>query len=156
VATEIERKFLLDEAPALTEGSDSVQIDQGYLAIDELTEVRVRRADQEISLTVKGGHGEIRDEVEIPLEEEQFAALWPLTEGRRIRKSRRLIPLDGGLKVELDVFEEDLDGLLLAEIEFANETQSNGFEPPDWLGEEITGDERYAGQSLAVNGVPSV
>jgi adenylate cyclase len=156
VATEIERKFLPGETPSIIEGSDSIQIEQGYLAIDERAEVRVRRADREFLLTVKGGHGEVRDEVEISLGEEQFAALWPLTEGRRLRKTRHLVPLEGELEVELDVFEGDLDGLVVAEVEFADEAESHGFVPPGWLGEEITGDERYAGQSLAVNGAPSV
>ncbi|HEY1355167.1 MAG TPA: CYTH domain-containing protein [Solirubrobacterales bacterium] len=139
MATEIERKFLLDEAPPWSEGSESIQIEQGYLAIDGETEVRVRRADREALLTVKGGHGEVRDEVEIQLDEGQFEALWRLTEGRRLRKAKHLIPLDGGLEVELDVFEDSLGGLLVAEIEFADGVQSHGFEPPDWLGE---GDQR--------------
>ena len=156
MATEVERKFLLDEVPASVEGSQSIQIEQGYLAIDQRAEVRVRRADREFVLTVKAGHGEIRDEVEIPLEEKQFEALWLLTEGRRLRKARHLVPLEGELEVELDLFEDDLEGLVTAEIEFADVGQSHRFEPPEWLAKEITGDERYAGQSLALNGAPSV
>jgi adenylate cyclase len=156
MASEIERKFLLDEMPGIAEGSESVEIEQGYVAIDERTEVRVRRAGEESLLTVKGGHGEVRDEVEIDLGEKQFEALWPLTEGRRLKKTRYLIPLEGELEVELDVFEGGLTGLMVAEIEFADEKQSHGFEPPDWLGGEVTGDERYTGQRLAVDGAPSV
>ncbi|HEY7257335.1 MAG TPA: CYTH domain-containing protein [Solirubrobacterales bacterium] len=155
MTTEVERKFLLDELPSISEGSEPIHIEQGYLAIDERAEVRVRRADRECLLTAKGGHGEVREEVEIHLGEAQFEALWPLTEGRRLRKARHLIPLEGELKVELDVFAGDLDGLVVAEIEFADVDQSHRFEPPGWLGEEITGDHRYAGQSLAVNGAPS-
>jgi adenylate cyclase len=156
VAAEIERKFLLLQEPAFSEGSESVQIEQGYLAIDERAEVRVRRADREGLLTVKEGHGEVRDEVEIHLEEKQFEALWPLTDGRRLKKTRHLIPLEGELKVELDVFEDDLEGLVVAEIEFVDEDQSHRFDPPEWLGREITGDDRYAAQSLAMSGAPSV
>jgi CYTH domain-containing protein len=103
MASEIERKFLLDDVPCVAEKREAIRIDQGYLAIDEGTEVRVRRADEETVLTIKGGHGEVREEVEIHLGERQFEALWPLTEGRRLSNTRHLISLEPGLEVELDI-----------------------------------------------------
>jgi CYTH domain-containing protein/CHAD domain-containing protein len=153
MADEIERKFLLGKLPR-PEAAESIRIQQGYLAIDERAEVRVRRAGDETLLAVKAGHGEMREEVEIHVGERQFEVLWPLTEGRRLLKTRHLIPLGGGLQVELDAFEGVLEGLAVAEIEFADVRQSREFEPPAWLGEEVTGDERYSGQSLAVDGAP--
>jgi adenylate cyclase len=153
---EIERKFLLRRVPSLADGQESVDIEQGYLAIDEETEVRVRRADQDRFITVKGGRGEVRDEIEITIGDEQFGALWPLTEGRRLIKRRLVVSLEDGLKVELDVFQGELEGLLIAEVEFESEAESEEFEPPDWLGDEITGDQRYSGQSLARDGAPTV
>ena len=89
------------------------------------------------------------------IEEERFASLWPLTEGRRVVKTRHLLLLDDGLTVELDVYAGDLEGLLTAEIEFPSEAASAAFAPPAWLGTDITGDPRYANQSLALNGRPS-
>jgi CYTH domain-containing protein/CHAD domain-containing protein len=154
VAKEIERKFLLRKVPALAGSRRSVDIAQGYLAIDDGTEVRVRRAGQDRFVTVKSGRGEIREEIEIAIGEEQFAALWPLTDARRLRKRRLAVTLERGLKVELDVFRGALDGLLIAEVEFSSETASREFEPPAWFGEEITGDHRYSGQSLARDGKP--
>lgn len=77
MAKEIERKFLPREIPTSADGADSVEIHQGYLAIEEEAEVRVRRAGADQVLTVKGGRGEVRDEVEISIDEEQFRALWP-------------------------------------------------------------------------------
>jgi CYTH domain-containing protein/CHAD domain-containing protein len=154
MAHEIERKFLLGKLPSLAEATESIRIQQGYLAIDERAEVRVRRAGNETLLAVKAGHGEMREEVEINVGERQYEALWPLTEGRRLLKTRHLIPLEGGLQVELDVFEGSLEGLAVAEIEFADVRQSREFEPPAWLGEEVTCDQRYSGQSLAVAGAP--
>ena len=74
--------------------------------------------------------------------------------GRRVIKTRYLVPLGSDLVVELDVYAGDLDGLLTAEIEFPSEQASAAFEPPGWLGPEITGDERYANQSLALRGPP--
>ena len=71
--------------------------------------MRVRRADQDRFITVKGGQGEVRDEIEIAISDKQFAALWPLTEGRRLSKRRLVVKLERGLEVELDVFKGELE-----------------------------------------------
>ena len=62
---EIERKFLVDEMPRAESGK--TEIEQGYLAIDENAEVRLRRAGDELLLTAKVGHGEVREEVEVTI-----------------------------------------------------------------------------------------
>ena len=156
MSSEIERKFLLPVAPASLSEAKAVRIEQGYLAIEEEVEVRLRRTEEKCLLTAKRGHGEVREEIEISLDREQFDALWPLTESRQLTKTRHLIPIDDGLTAEVDVFEGELEGLVIGEIEFDSEEQSRGFEPPAWIGAEVTGDERYAGQSLALYGRPSV
>ena len=66
------------------------------------------------------------------------------------------MPLGDGLEAEVDVFEGDLAGLVTAEVEFGSERQSRDFQPPAWLGKEVTGDRRYANQSLALEGDPAV
>src|ERR1700742_3366480 len=101
--------------------SGLTRIEQGYLALDERTEVRLRRAGDELFLTAKAGHGEVREEVEVPIEPVSFAALWPLTAGRRVRKVRHYVPLGGDLRAEIDVYEERLDGLRTVEVEFGSE-----------------------------------
>jgi CYTH domain-containing protein/CHAD domain-containing protein len=149
---EIERKFLVREMPR-AESAQTV-IEQGYLAIGQMTEVRLRRQGGELLLTAKSGHGEVREEVEVPIEPRAFEALWPLTAGRRVRKVRHYVPLREELRAEVDVYAGALDGLLTAEIEFESTAQADRFRPPPWLGEELTGDERYANQSLATRGLP--
>jgi adenylate cyclase len=148
---EIERKFLVDRKPGeLAEGD---RIEQGYLAIgDDGVEVRVRRRGNAMTLTIKSGPGMTRTEVELEIDAERFEALWPLTEGRRVTKTRHLISLDGSLTVELDVYSGAHDGLLTAEIEFPSVEASEAFEPPAWLGREVTGDGDYANQALAMRG----
>jgi adenylate cyclase len=148
---EIERKFLVDRRPGeLAEGD---RIEQGYLAIGEDgVEVRVRRRRDDMTLTIKSGPGMTRTEVELPLDAERFDALWPLTERRRVTKTRHLIPLGDDLTVELDVYSGAHDGLLTAEIEFPSAEASEAFEPPAWLGREVTGDGDYANQALATRG----
>jgi adenylate cyclase len=148
MALEIERKFLLTGVPEWIGEHAPKRIEQGYVVITEGVEIRLRRIDDERLLTVKRGHGEVREEVEVGLEKVQFDALWPLTENLRLQKRRYLLPL-GELTVEVDVFEGKLEGLALAEIEFPSEAASEDFRPPDWLGAEVTGDDAYANQSLA-------
>jgi CYTH domain-containing protein/CHAD domain-containing protein len=150
---EIERKFLLDEPPEQLQGLTGERIEQGYLAVAGGVEVRLRRAGDRLLLTAKVGYGEVREEVEIGIGAGHFDALWPLTESRRLRKTRFLVPLGQGLEAEVDVYEGDLAGLVTAEVEFGFERQSRDFRPPAWLGEEVTGDHRFANQSLALDGV---
>jgi CYTH domain-containing protein/CHAD domain-containing protein len=150
--SEIERKFRVTEMPRAE--SAKTTIEQGYLALDEETEVRLRRIGGELLLTAKSGHGEVREEVEVPIEPGAFEELWPLTAGRRVRKVRHYVPLGEGLRAEVDVYDGALDGLRTAEIEFDSTAAADDFTPPPWLGEELTGDERYANQSLATVGLP--
>jgi adenylate cyclase len=151
---EIERKFRLDREPDWLRDCESERIEQGYLAIEpDGAEIRVRRRGGRPLLTVKRGAGLTRDETEIDLDQGQFESLWPLSEGRRVSKVRHLVPHDDAT-IEVDVFEGPLAGMCLGEIEFDSEVESEAFDPPRWLGEEVTGDSRYANESLAVNGLP--
>jgi CYTH domain-containing protein len=155
VSVEIERKFRLHREPEWLCDCRSTRIEQGYLAIEGGggAEVRLRRRDGEKLLTVKRGSGLTRTEEEIELRSEQFEALWPLTEGRRVEKVRSLVPSESG-EIEVDVFEVALAGMITAEMEFDSEAASDAFESPDWLGIEVTGDERYANETLATRGLP--
>ena len=121
---EVERKFLVGEPPDL-DGAESDEIEQGYLAIGSEGEVRVRRKGEKLVLTAKRGSGLSREEAEVELDRASFDELWELTEGRRLRKRRHVIP-HGELKIELDVYEGDLEGLRVAEIEFSSEDEANG------------------------------
>jgi adenylate cyclase len=150
---EVERKFLVSEAPPLG-GESASEIQQGYLAAGERGEVRLRRRGHERTLTVKRGSGLSREEEELELDEEGFDRLWPLTQGQRLRKRRYTID-QGEHCIEVDVYEGALDGLTLAEVEFPSEDAARAFEPPDWFGEEVTGDDSYLNETLAVEGVPA-
>ena len=151
---EIERKFVLTEPPAELPAGEPIE--QGYLAIaPDGVEVRIRRRAGRSSLTVKSGPAHVRVEEEMEIDDRRFEALWALTEGRRIAKTRHLVPLGDDLAAEVDVFADAHEGLLTAEIEFGSERASAAFAPPAWLGTEVTGDPRYANQSLALHGSPA-
>ncbi|CAN5753833.1 CYTH domain-containing protein [soil metagenome] len=150
-ADEIERKFLLDELPSAVADVDPTWIDQGYLSVTDDVEVRIRARAGDHLLTVKHGRGEVRTEVTIELTAAQFDDLWPSTDGQRIRKQRWVIPHDTNaeLEVEVDQFHDALNGLLIAEVEFASPHASAAFEPPAWFGREVTDDDRYRNAALA-------
>jgi adenylate cyclase len=152
---EIERKFLVAEPPDDLDRCEASDIRQGYLSVGEdRTEVRLRERDSEATLTVKQGRGRTRAEEEIELDADAFRRLWRMTEGCRLEKRRHLVPAGSGLTIELDIYTGHLAGLMLAEVEFSSEAAADDFEPPPWLGRELTDDPRYSSQRLAVEGKP--
>ena len=149
---EIERKFLVSAVPE--NPGPGTRILQGYLPLaSEETELRVRRKGDDTVLTVKRGHGLDRGEQEVAISPEVFETLWPLTEGRRIEKTRYELP-HGDATIELDEFGGELEGLLVAEVEFDSREASARFEGPGWLGRDVTDDPAYANRSLAERGRP--
>ena len=154
IGTEIERKFLLDELPPALAFAKRKAILQGYLALDGDTEVRVRRTPSGATLTIKHGGGEVRVEEELELDERRADALWELTAGRRVQKTRREMRVDG-VRVEVDEYFGSLDGLIVAEVEFDDEDAARAWMPPAWFGREVTGEPAYANRSLSVHGLPA-
>lgn len=150
---EIERKFLLGGLPPTMRLARREAIRQGYLALDGDTEVRVRLTPKRAVLTIKSGRGEIRTEEELVLDTRQGDALWELTEGRRVQKARRRVRL-GDAVAEVDEYFGALDGLVVAEVEFADEEASRSFQPPSWFVREVTDDPRYSNRNLASDGIP--
>lgn len=148
---EVERKFLLTGLPTLPGAESPVEIEQGYLPGERLIErIRRIRSDEgeELVRTVKEGSGLTRLEVEEPVSADVFDQLWPLTEGRRLRKRRYRVP-DGALTWEIDEF-LDRD-LVLAEVELAGRPVD--VEVPAWLqphvDREVTEDDAYSNLRLA-------
>jgi len=146
---EIERKFLLKQPPDQLKRSRHYVIEQGYLATEPAgRQVRLRKKGKTASLTFKVGRGAHREEREIKLSAKQFAALWPGTAGRRLRKTRYEIPWRG-LLIEIDLYRGKNAGLVVAEVEFPNLAMCRKFKPPSWFGREVTGEKRYSNVRLA-------
>jgi CYTH domain-containing protein len=150
---EIERKWLLDELPRGFSELPAARIRQGYLAVADGVEVRVREIGERHLLTVKSSGGMTREEVELPLGRDDFERLWTLTHGRRIEKTRTQLPVDGRV-AEIDVYAGALAPLRVVEIEFASEEDANSFSVPPWFGREVTHDQRYKNRRLALDGLP--
>ncbi len=145
---EIERKFLIRRLPRNLGRYSHARIAQGYLAADRGAHVRLRRKGRISTLTFKRGPARSREEREIRLTADQFAVLWPATRGARLTKTRYYIPCRD-LTIELDVYHGSNDGLILAEVEFPGSESCRSFQPPDWIGREVTGVKRYSNVRLA-------
>jgi adenylate cyclase len=146
---EIERKFLVKRLPNNLKQSRCSIIEQGYLATEPGRQVRLRKTGSSASLTFKVGRGSHREEREIKLSLKQFAALWPGTAGRRLRKLRYEIPWENVL-IELDIYRGRHAGLVVAEVEFPNRASCRRFKAPWWFGREVTGEKRYSNVRLAL------
>jgi adenylate cyclase len=149
---ERERKFLVTSAPSAIQ--DRRRLRQAYVAIDGDRTVRVRADGEERILTVKGGTGRVRTEVEMPLDRATFEELWALGADRSVDKHRSRVPIGDGLVAELDEFDGRHDGLRLVEVEFGSDEEAERFRPPPWFGAEVT-DEPWASNAwLAAHGMP--
>ena len=91
----------------------------------------------------------VREEYNLPLTQEAYEHLKPKIDGRLIQKKRYVIPLDSGLTLELDIFEDSLAPLVIAEIEFPDEESANSFVAPAWLGEDVTMSPLYHNSTLS-------
>ena len=146
---EIERKFLVKQLPEKLKRRRHYPIAQGYLASEPGgRHVRLRKKGKTASLTFKVGRGAHREEREVKLSPKQFAALWPGTAGRRLRKLRYEIPWRN-LLIEIDVYRGKHSGLVVAEVEFPDLATCREFKPPRWFGREVTGQKRYSNVRLA-------
>ena len=146
---EIERKFLVKQLPEKLKRRRHYPIAQGYLASEPGgRHVRLRKKGKTASLAFKVGRGAHREEREVKLSPKQFAALWPATVGRRLRKLRYEIPWKN-LLIEIDVYRGKHSGLVVAEVEFPDLATCREFKPPQWFGREVTGQKRYSNVRLA-------
>ncbi|RAR49854.1 CYTH domain-containing protein [Flavobacterium lacus] len=148
---EIERKFLVVSDAFMKEAFCQNRIVQGYISSVPERTVRVRIKGEKGFLTIKGkgnesGMSRLEWEKEIPLTEAEM--LLSLCEKGVIDKIRYEIK-KGNHIFEVDVFFGENEELIIAEIELQSELES--FEKPDWLGIEVTNDERYYNAYLSQN-----
>jgi len=150
VGQEIERKFLVkgDEWRPLSTGALTMR--QGYLSDGFSSSVRVRIEDERAFINIKSSVDGIHRhefQYEIPVSDAvdllDHVALRPL-----IEKTRHEVPLGKHLW-EIDVFEGENSGLIVAEVELAHADEP--FERPSWIGEEVSDDLRYYNVSLRKN-----
>lgn len=148
---EIERKFLVKNVDFINLATTKNRIVQGYLNSTPERTVRVRIKGNKGYLTIKGisnESGTTRMEWEKEIDLQDAEELLKLCEKGVIDKIRYEIPF-GDHIYEVDIFNGDNEGLIMAEIEL--QTEDETFKKPYWLGKEITSDKRYYNAYLSNN-----
>ena len=148
---EIERKFLVTSEAFKENASKKTRIVQGFLNKDPERTVRIRIKGNQGFITVKGKsntEGTTRFEWETNLSLADAKNLMTLCEEGIISKERFEV-VSGNHVFEVDVFDGDNKGLVIAEVELSHEKET--FEKPSWLGREVTGEIQYYNSNLSNN-----
>ncbi|MGY5355276.1 CYTH domain-containing protein [Wenyingzhuangia sp. IMCC45467] len=148
---EIERKFLVKNLDFIKVSYDNNRIEQGYLNSNKDRAVRVRIKNNEGFLTIKGASNEsgtTRFEWEKQISIEEAIKLLAICEPGVISKTRYLVKVNQHT-FEVDVFDGDNKGLMVAEVELTSENET--FKKPNWLGNEVTGEIKYYNSQLSKN-----
>jgi adenylate cyclase len=147
MATEIERKFLTRNNGWRSHATRSIRMRQGYLSEGYERSIRVRTENDRAFINIKSsedGIHRLEYEYEIPLKDAaeilERIAIRPLIE------KRRYIVEHDGFEWEIDVFEGENEGLVIAEVELP--TIDSRLSLPDWIGREVSDDLRYYNVSL--------
>ncbi len=148
MALEIERKYLVLDSSYKHEAYSSSHIRQGYICSKRGRSVRIRIRDEHAYLTIKGpsldgGLSRYEFEQQIPFDDAQ--KLMSLCEPGIIDKTRWLVR-SGDHIFEVDEFHADNDGLVVAEVELNDPTETPLL--PHFIGQEVTGDRRYYNSQL--------
>jgi len=148
---EIERKFLVTSDTYKKEAFSQNRIKQGYLSSIPERTVRIRTKGNKAYITIKGvsnetGMSRFEWEKEIPVDEAEKLLL--LCQKGVIDKNRFEVKI-GKHTYEVDEFYGENKGLIVAEIELKSESEP--FEKPNWLGQEVTNDNRYYNSNLSIN-----
>ena len=143
---EIERKFIIKTIPFnLTDYTCNI-IAQAYISTNPV--IRIRQQNDKYILTIKSKGLLKREEFNLEISKDEFYNLYSKIDGRLIKKKRYLIPLKDNFTAELDVFEDNLEGLKLVEVEFTSEEDALNFTPPDWFNQEVTYNPKYQNNRL--------
>lgn len=140
MAIEIERKFLVTSTAHL-HPAQGFALRQGYVCITPGAVARVRVRGAQAFLTIKGKtQGISRSEFEYPIPvadaQQMLDELCPSV----VSKTRFLVE-HAGHTWEVDVFDGENEGLVVAEIEL--DAPDENFERPEWVGQEVSDDVRY-------------
>lgn len=147
---EIEHKYLVVEDKWISvKPAKSMHIRQGYLQSEANHTVRIRTTGNQGYITVKGlTTGSSRPEFEYEIPYQDAIEMLNLFCISVIEKTRHYVSVSGNTW-EVDVFEGNNTGLIIAEIELLSEEQY--YVLPPWVGLNVSDDFRYANVNLAAN-----
>ena len=146
MAKEIERKFLVKNLDFIQQAEDIRPLRQGFLANEITKTIRVRSGKDKATLTIKGetkGITRTEHDIDIPiaLANSILDEFCP----KQMSKTRYVVPYKGHTW-EVDIFHGENESLVIAEIELDHENEE--FDKPDWVGKEVSLDQRYYNSQL--------
>lgn len=150
---EIERKFLVNANKLDLTNCKNSKLEQYYLSYSPEIRVRKKTYDNDVKcfFTYKSDGDMVRKEIEIEVSNDFYNKFKDCAKGRVISKVRYEFYLFKGLVAEVDIYEGDLNGLMVVEVEFASEIDSQDFTNniPSWFGKEITCDRKFKNKNLS-------
>ena len=148
---EIEKKYLIKKLPDTLNDNKRYVIEQAYLSDAPVVRVRKRISPEkcEYFMTVKSTGMFAREEVESDISEKTYNVFLQEAKGNVITKERYILPLEKGLKAELDVFKGVFEGVIMVEVEFPDEEAAKKFTPPDFFSDEVTFDKRFHNSNMS-------
>ncbi len=162
---ELEKGWLVKELPADLKKQKSSQITQAYLNVenyrkenniedDSIKQVRIRKQDGVHTLTFKKFAGDNKEygqliEENKEITKEEYIELIKKSEGK-VTKTRYYYPLDGGYMAEVDIYQNNLEGYNVVEVEFSSLKKEKEFKAPEWFGKEVT-DCRVSSPAIIAN-----
>lgn len=149
---EIERRFLVRQLPEGLDDYPHKLYEQGYLSVNPV--LRVRREGEVFVVTCKGEGHLVREEYNLPLTEDAYTHLLSKADGIIIKKIRYFIPDPSGYTIELDVFLNELQPLVIAEVEFEDVGRAEAYVPPAWFDREVTENAAYSNSAMSRHGLP--
>ncbi|MBD3280331.1 hypothetical protein GF389_02310 [Candidatus Dojkabacteria bacterium] len=149
---EYEITYLAKELPKGLEELESKILQDIYFPVSvEHPNLRIRRKGDKFELTKKSkveeGDASMHNEMTVDLTEEEFNAL-AAGNGKGLKKKRYFYDYQGRT-AEIDVFEDNLSGLVLVDFEFSSQEGLKAFEMPDFCLVDVTQEDFIAGGMLA-------
>lgn len=151
IEIELEKTYLAKKLPEGLEHCEHKEITDLYVPVQvDHPVLRIRRKGEKCEITKKqpihGIDSSEQAEHTIQLSEAEYQAL-SLVESKSVRKIRYDY-LFGGVKAEVDIFKDGLEGLVLVDVEFADVATKDAFEIPDFCLVDVTQDKVFAGGML--------
>src|SRR3989344_8957055 len=148
---ELEKTYLVRVMPDLNDFDFSLEMRDTYIPIDsDHPQMRLRQQGVKLFLTKKipvvGGEG--FEEYTIPLSKEEYAVFKKI-KGRVLAKTRHVKLMSSGVTCHLDIYKENLEGLVVVDFEFNSEKVLRNFKAPDYTLVEIHKKGPLAGGLLA-------
>lgn len=152
-SVEVELTFLARELPKEIKGASGTPLTDIYVpdTAGAHPHVRLRQKGDVYEITKKfpitEGDVSVQQEITIPLTQDEFEPL-ATSSTRRVSKIRYNVAING-YDAEVDVFQDNLEGLVLIDFEFASEADKDAFVAPDVCLKDVTQEEWIAGGMLA-------